>query len=85
MLSGSEPDCALFVATGLVTAGGGERTLDLGSEDLVSRSFPSTNEMSRPGKSGCAKLCSFGKSLCFLICQVGALIWGSLMYCEDQI
>lgn len=35
--------------------------------------------MSRLGKHS-----FFFPSLSFLICQVGKLIWGSLMYCEDS-
>lgn len=60
--SGSVLGCALFEVTCLVTAGGGERTLDLESEELVSRTFSSTNELSRPGKNCCAKLYSFEKA-----------------------
>lgn len=51
MLSGSVLDSALFVVTSLITASGGERTLDLGSEDLVSGTFSSTNDMSRLEKN----------------------------------
>lgn len=58
----------------LISASGGERTLDLGAEDLAASTFSSAIEMSRPRKNS-----SSATSLTFLICQVGPLLWASLI------
>lgn len=63
----------------LISASGGERTLDLGSEDLAASTFSSAIEMSRPGKNS-----SSATSLTCLICQVGPLLGASLVYRKDR-